>query len=63
MKMMPIVVVDGINHGISKERVAVLAAIYRQEKTNRDGSVGIISEEYLVTLGFGKINIMLADFP
>lgn len=61
MKMRSVLVVDGIRPGIRVEGVAVFDAIGRKRHP-KPGSVGIISEEHLVTLGSGKIKVMAANF-
>ena len=61
MKMMSVLVGDGIRPGIRVEGVAVFDAIGRKRHP-KPSSVGIMSQGHLVTLGSGKINIMATNF-
>lgn len=62
LKMMSILVVDGMSHGISVETMVGFDVIDRK-RTSGPGSGGILSEGHLVTLGSGKRNLTFAGFP
>lgn len=62
LKMMSILVVDGMSDGISVETMVGFDVIDRK-RTSGPGSGGILSEGHLVTLGSGKRNLTFAGFP